>query len=614
MSVLFPHVAFDHVETPLSFATRLANFHLRSTVVPFLHDLGIKPEALLGNEEPAIDRLAAVADVDASALRHNAARRTGKRQFSLRSHDVSAEFFSSPNTVFCPACILEDDTEADDVGSVRRGRLEWTIRSVRTCARHRLALTRRRPQKWDDKFHELAHRVPERGDDLRRLIDETRQQDPSPLQNYIVARLDGRPGPAWLDGHDIEQAVRVTEMLGMLIAFGPERKPADLVFGEQDTVGRIGFEITAGGDVAIRDALFDVQKHALRNGGRAGRRKVFGPFYEWLSSSRTRKDPGDIRRILREHIFETMEVAPGEAILGGELTERRLHSVESLAKETGLDPRTLRNVLAAEGLIPDLTGENHHVFDAAAGRKVARSVTRKTHVSSLGKALNCTRPQAVQLLDERLLIPIVEGPRTCVGRTRKAVDNREIARFLSDLQSDAKSVHVAPTGMVAISKAAEKAKCPSSDVVHLILGGFLSNVVKLRDVEGYAGILVDPEEVRAQIATTMVGLSASAAFGRMQLPKSTGWALALSANAPRIEPTVIEGKNGRHDIFRFSEQAIADFMAKFTTPTRIANQFDLQIGVVINRLKRSRIRPVLARRHVGIDIYRFNEIPEMEAA
>ena len=70
MSVLFPHVAFDHVETPLSFATRLANFHLRSTVVPFLHDLGIKPEALLGNEEPAIDRLAAVADVDASALGH----------------------------------------------------------------------------------------------------------------------------------------------------------------------------------------------------------------------------------------------------------------------------------------------------------------------------------------------------------------------------------------------------------------------------------------------------------------------------------------------------------------------------------------------------------------
>lgn len=613
MSVLFPHVPFDHVETPLSFATRLANFHLRSTVVPFLHDLGIKPEALLGNEEPAIDRLAAVADVDASALRQNAARRTGKRQFSLRGHDVSAEFFSSPNTVFCPACLLEDDAEADDVGSVRRGRLEWTIRSVHTCPRHGLALIHRRPQQWDDKYHELARRVPERGDDLRRLIDKTRQQDPSPLQNYVVARLDGQTGPAWLDSHDVEQAVRVTEMLGMLIAFGPEKKPADLDHLERDIAGRTGFEITSGGEVAIRDALFDVQKHALQSGGRAGRRKHFGPFYEWLSSSRTRKDPGDIRRILREHILETMEVAPGETILGWELTERRLHSVESLAKETGLNPRTLRNVLAAEGLIPDRTGENYHVFDAEAGRKVASAVTRKTHVSSLGKALNCTRPQAVQLLDERLLVPIVDGPGTGVGRTRKAVDDREIARFLSDLHSDAKPVDVAPAGMVAISKAAEKAKCPSSDVVHLILGGFLRNVVKLRDIEGYAGILVDPEEVRAQVATIMIGISASAAFGRMQLPKSTGWALTLSDEGPLIKPTVINGKNGRHDIYRFTEQAIADFMAEFTTPTRIASQYGVQIGSVINRLKRSRVRPVLARRHVGIDIYSIDKIPEMEA-
>jgi hypothetical protein len=90
--------------------------------------------------------------------------------------------------------------------------------------------------------------------------------------------------------------------------------------------------------------------------------------------------------------------------------------------------------------------------------------------------------------------------------------------------------------------------------------------------------------------------------------------LTLSDEGPRIEPTVINGKNGRHDIYRFTEQAIADFMAEFTTPTRIASQYGVQIGSVINRLKRSRIRPVLARRHVGIDIYRINELAEMEAA
>jgi hypothetical protein len=45
----------------------------------------------------------------------------------------------------------------------------------------------------------------------------------------------------------------------------------------------------------------------------------------------------------------TTELAPGEFVLGEALEHRRLHSVESLAGESSLDPRTLRNLLAARG-------------------------------------------------------------------------------------------------------------------------------------------------------------------------------------------------------------------------------------------------------------------------
>lgn len=615
MSVLFPFLPFDPVETPLSFATRLASFHLRSSVVTFLHDIGVRPDAMIGCEEEAVARLAALAGVDAGALHHNAARRIGQRRFDLRGHELSSEFFCSPDTVFCPACLREDDGDAADVDSIRRGRLEWTLRPVRTCPRHAIVLVHRDRQKWDDIYHELGRRVPERGADLDLLIDGADQRAPSPMQDYVLARLDGVAGGAWLDSQTLEQAVRSTEMVGLLAEYGPTKKPSDLSLTEWDQAGATGFAITSAGEGAIREALRDVQANAARNPGKVGGRKVLGALYDWLSAGRTAKEPGDIKRILREHMIETMAIAPGETILGETITERRFHSVESLAAESGLNSRTLRSVLAAKGLVPlEETVSGYHVFDAELGRKLAASVQRRTHVSALGNALNCTRPQANQLLDERLLVQISDGAGAAVGRTRKAVDNQEIARFLAALHADARPVDIVPVGMVPISKAAEKAKCPSVAVVHFILCGFLENVARLSGVEGYAAILVDPEEVRAQVSTVMTGLSASEAFVRLKIPKSTGWALVLGEEGHGLQPKVIEGKNGRHRIYRFAEEVVAEFMSEFITPAQLATDHDLHIGIVINRLKRSRIRPVMPRREFGVDFYRAAEIPELKAA
>ena len=601
MAVLFPHLSFDAVETPLSFATRLSNFHLRSNVVPFLHDIGVRPAALLGCEEAAVQRLAAIANVDITALQRNSARRVEKRRYDLRGNVLSAEIFSSPHTVFCPACLREDDQDFADAGSSRRGRLGWTLRPVRTCARHGLALIHRKKQRWDDLYQELARRVPERGDTLDRLIESAHQQEPSPLQAYVMARLDGVAGPTWLDKQTLEQAVRTTEMLGMLIVYGPEKKPSELGPTEWEHACRAGHAVTSVGEPAIRDALQAIQADSRSRGRQAGPRQVFGALYQWLSSPRNNKEPGDISRIVREQIFGTMVVAPGESILGGTLTDRRLHSVESLAAESKLDARTLRNVLAASGLIPvEEDVSERHIFDAADGRRVAASIQRLTHVIGLPKALNCTRPQADQLVDERLLIPISEGPGGAAGRTWKAVDNLEITRFIADLHACAQPADTVAPGLVPISKAAEKAKAPCIEIIHLVLGGFLENVIRHNGIAGYAAIFVNPDEVRTQIAAQMSGLSASAVFGKLQIPKSTGWALTHREQGPRLEPVVIGGKNGRHRFYRFTEEAVAAFMSEFTTDARIAVNCEVRPDVMVARLKKARVAPVLARSEIGL--------------
>ncbi|WPY96814.1 TniQ family protein (plasmid) [Limimaricola variabilis] len=568
---------------------------------------------MLGCKDHALERLATVAGVDVADLRRNSAQSLGNRWFDLRGNLLSAEFFASPYTVFCPACLREDDKLGGDPALVRKGRLLWTLRPFRTCPVHGLELVRRKKVAWDDSFHQLALRVPERADALDELVDGAALRSPSPLQNYVVARLEGAPGPSWLDSQTLEQAVRTTEKLGVLLEFGPKATSGDLVESQWDAAGRAGYEVTAKGEEGIREALRNVQADFLQQGGKPDRGNVLGAPYRWLASPKNTKDPGDIRRIMREHIFAEMEIAAGTTILGETLKERRLHSVESLKAETGLNPRTLRNVLAAHGLVPAAkNGAPYCVFDAAAGRRVASSIQRSTKMKSLPTALNCSRPQAGQLVDEGMLDPIADGRFQAPGRTRKAIANQDIDRFLTALRSSARPMDKAPEQMVPISKASEKAKLTCIEIVHLVLGGFLQHVMRLQGEEGYAAILVDPAEVRTAKAEHLPGISASDAFARLKLPKSTGWDLVHREESPRLQPIVINGQNGQHRFYRFSEDHVAAFASEYTTEIRVANANGIEKKDVVKRLKMRGVRPVLGQVDIGLDMYRAQDIPTFE--
>ncbi|MEP0316304.1 TniQ family protein [Hyphomonas sp.] len=614
MSVLFPHIPIDPIETPISFAARLAEFHLCTDLRSFLKGMGIYPKELLSGKADAIECFAHLAGVSAASLYRNTACAVSKRRFDVRGNLLSAEFFN-PGIVFCPACLRDDDTDACDRARGRRGHFAWTLRPVRTCSIHGLALTYRKVAQWDAKFRELDRLVPERGAELDKLVDEAQPQSPSPLQDYVIARLAGAAGPSWLDSQTLEQAVRSTEMLGMLAGFGAEAKPSKLSHQDWDRAGRAGYFVTSAGEQGIRELLYTVQGGFRGRSAKPGRRKLFGATYEWLASSGTSKEPGDIKRIMREHIFETMEVATGGQVLGDMLPARRLHSVETLASESGLDARTMRNVLAAKGLIPvEAKISAYHVFDAQAGRAIAASVQRRTNVSDLPEALNCTRTQVDQLIDEGLLLPISDGPTDAAGRTWKAVPNKEIARFLTDLHERARVVDVIASEMVPISKAAEKAKVPCVAIVQLILAGFLENITRCNQEEGYAALHVDPLEVRTQAALRLPGISASKAFGRLKIPKSTGWALIDRDEGPSPEVLTIKGPTGRYPIYRFAEESLEAFMSEFITDVRVANAYDVQKLVAVSRMKKAGIRPVIKKAEVGVDFYRVSDIAKLEAA
>lgn len=200
MACLFPRLPFVPDETPLSWAARQAAFHTGGRLVPFLNDLGIALVDLVAGATEAITRLCDVADQDPDPVLRNTIHALGERQFLLRGEAFTAEMTTGPETRFCPACLAEDDTGHHRPDAMRRGRLIWRLHPVRVCPVHHLTLISRRLNKWDDITHELSVLVPEDQRALLALAETTPCPQPSPMQDYVLARLEGRSGPAWADG------------------------------------------------------------------------------------------------------------------------------------------------------------------------------------------------------------------------------------------------------------------------------------------------------------------------------------------------------------------------------------------------------------------------------
>ncbi|TYB80521.1 TniQ family protein [Maritimibacter fusiformis] len=601
--MLVPHFPFHPEESPLSYAACLARLHTGDRLVSFLRDVGISPDQMAVNDRTAVSRLAEIAGVAVEDLCANAAIPVGKRLYDIRGELVTAEFLANPYTVFCPACLARDDETG-----IRRGRWTWTLSVVRTCQHHQIPLLRQASIAWDDKFHELDRRVPERGAELQKMIERAVHRSVSPLQDYVLRRLDGNTGSDWLDSQTLDQATRATELLGVLVAFGPAQKLPELTSDDWDRAGRVGFEFTSRGEQGIREALEAQLRKFDDATGTPGARKIFGRFYEAIAHSKSLKEPGDIARILRDVITESIALPAGTKVLGVELPERRLHTLASLAKEQQLDSRALGNVLIAAGVLPEKASA-HYPIPVARGREIAARTKRIVHVVSLPDVLGCGRPLVDQLFADRLLTPIYSERPGLKGRIQKAVDREEVAMLVGDLHAKATELGAETDGLVPVSKAAEKAKVPAITVVHMILGGFLKRVVRLTGEGGITALRVDTAEVKHHAAACTTGLSPMEAFGALKIPKDTGWGLVdRCPEDVSLAVDWIVGPSGGHRIPRFDPATVAEFKGRFTHPARLAEQHDLQIGEVVRRLKRHRVRPALSGAEVGIDFYRVSDL------
>lgn len=227
-----------------------------------------------------MDRLCEVAGQDPAPVWRNTATSQRKEIIRLRSEIVPASFLVREETRFCSLCLHEDDAGQAHPGIARRDRLTWSLRVVTTCPRHNLALILRAREHRENMLHKLALHVPEQDEQLVALARGAARREPSPLQTYVLSRLDGQKGPEWLDGQSLEQAVQATQMLGMTFAFGADVRLGSVDRDGWDLAGRMGRERVLKGKMGLHAALRVLQDAAfLRGQGGQNYFTVFGQLY-----------------------------------------------------------------------------------------------------------------------------------------------------------------------------------------------------------------------------------------------------------------------------------------------------------------------------------------------
>ncbi len=578
--------------------------------MPFLNDLGIAQNRLSAGCEEALLRLSAKAGQDLSRLRRNAITRIGLRQYRLRHETFSAGFTTGAVTRFCPACLAADDAGGGRSATVRMHRFEWLLQPVRICPHHSLPLIERRRGDWDDFLHELPVLVPETREQLLRMADASSSATQSQLQGYVTTRLQGGNGPEWLDRQSIEQAVRATEMLGAVLAFGPGAKPGDLGMLDWVRAADSGWPYVSQGEPGIRKALEHLQEDA-KGRGRAwlSRTAVFGMLYRWLSSNKLRKDPGEISDILRRYIVDTMDVAPGEGVLGKVVQNPKLCSVTTLAKSDGVHALTLRDVLISRGALERGAASRscgELLVDAGVGRKASDAIRWAVPFTRAGDILNASRPMVSTLIEIGALSQVrLDGEAR--GKLSRSIDEREMRELLRRLKNLVPEVvERVPPDMATISQCLERSRLTNEQVLRRLLSGHLRRVCRLEGVGGFKGVVLDPKEFSTPGNLPLPGMSLEMAMVMFGLNRAAINSLVRPRDGGALLDAIeVQGRYGKWVL----PEALDRFRDRFVFGHRLELEYRIKRPAAKSLLDANGVEPLFNPREFGAMIYRRADLP-----
>jgi len=491
-------------EPPTAYASRIAVAH-GLLVKELCRDFSIRYSHLINGAPSAIGKLAAIGGASEADLTRFAFVRTGIHAFRHRRQTVRRENLTDGRLKVCPQCLIEDIKHRGEEPAETAVfcRAEWYLDVVDTCRVHHTAMVTIHKGKGSPFSVDFSNVMEPKVVRLQEMVLQAESRLPTGLQDYVLARLDGRETRApFLDTMDLPAAIQTCEMLGTAACFGRKVERDNLDPSRLRTARIRGFEIGSEGEEGIGKLLKDMmvaysRRRVVEDGQFA--RQAFSVLHNYLFVGRrpSWKDVAfaPLRTVVGDFIKANFPLGAGDVVFGEVIRERKLHSVTSLGREIGFGPPRVTKLLRLKGLISDdqagLAPQNI-VFDAKKATEAVRESLAALPYRGAAKYLGTGLHQVCMLAGANFIEPIASGPLGLRATFAPAMLDAFVARLLRR----ARPVQRMAAHHVTLQQAALKATCTQADVVKLILGGKLKWVGTLGRKRDYRSILVDLSEVR----------------------------------------------------------------------------------------------------------------------
>jgi len=484
-------VPFHRDETPMSYASRLAACN-GSRAAAFCAHFGIQMLDVADGDDTSLRTLAALGGIEPKLLLANAFVKSGPLQWTLQDEPLDRTVLRRTRLAICPACALADIKANPKLmpQAATYGRAAWLLNVLRLCRIHRIPMVYADEAHGARLLHDFAQHAKLLLPRLAKLADVP-PQEPGPLQTYVLRRLAGAKGPALLDSMRVASVVRLCETTGAVALF-PDLDTKQLSDEQREAAGTAGYQALAGGGVSFRSLLAQLKSTVHRRSRLDGPTAVFGKLYWLLSRTSDAPDLDAVRDIMRDFVVDNFAIEGGQSVLGKPLDRRRLHSIQTLARQTSVHPKVLRRHLRVAGLLTDeqMDMSDHNVlFDADAGLTVAESLTDALSATEAMEHLNAPRSQMSVLVTHGFVQPRHRAAGAGGQDRYAAVD---LDAFLIKLSVNSTAAR-ASRKFRNIPDTAKHCCRSAAEVIRLILDGRLETR-KSADVRGYLGILVDPDQ------------------------------------------------------------------------------------------------------------------------
>jgi hypothetical protein len=198
--------------------------------------------------------------------------------------------------------------------------------------------------------------------------------------------------------------------------------------------------------------------------------------------------------------------------------------------------------------------------------------------------LGLAKRQISTLLSAQIIAPAEIHRRS--GVKVNVFDREELAAILAQLRGSAPTLEVAPVGLLPLARASKYARVEGvRGTCAMILAGHLKIKAVLRDAPGFAGLLVDPQDIRI--------VRRSLGGGGLTLEQVGRCIKVPTDNVGRIvRQGLLTGIATPCGEILIKEEALASFEATYATTGAFAREIGTGIRWVREALDRAGIKPV----------------------